>query len=417
METETTSPEGPTPGPDPIPPTDTPPVRLRHLVRGPGGPVGGVATGIANYFAVDPLVVQIAFVVGAIFGGAGILFYLAGWFLIPAYDKSPADRTGVGRIVAGSLGLIVGAMAVLSIVGGDGSFVLPLLVVGGGIYLLSQRPGESAALVGDVKDLLRPRNQPARPYGDPAAQSYSPDQGWATPRTDGSAYAGNFDPTQYPPPPSQYYAPRAPTVPREPGPPITAVVLALSAVVAGMMIWLNYATSLEIGAAAIFGSVLALCGAGLVVSAFTGRAWGLVPVGLIAALGVAVSPLADIAISSDGFGEFRYDVLVASDLEETYDVGAGELILDLTGFDLVDDQSVTLEMGAGSLVVILPQDMAVDVTAEARFGDVRLFEANDDGVSIELTDSYRPLGAPADEPVLTIDATTRFGEVVIRHEN
>lgn len=390
-------------------------MRMRHLVRGPGGPVGGVATGIANYFGIDPLVVQIAFVVTSFFGGAGVLFYLAGWFLIPAYNQSPADRSGLGRIIAGSIGLVVGAMAVLTIIGGDGSLILPLLVVGGGIYLLSQRPGESAALVGDVKDLLRPRNQPVHPRQGPGAPS--PDQGWATPRTDGSAYAGEFDPEKYPPPASSYYVPPSPTPPRQPGPPITAVALALSAVVAGMMIWLNYATRLDIGAAAIFGSVLALCGAGLVVSAFTGRAWGLVPVGLIAALGVAISPVADIAISSDRFGSFRYDVLVQSDLAESYDVGAGELTLDLTALDLVDDQSVLLDMGAGSLVVLLPRDMAVDVTAEARFGDVRLLDRSDEGVGIELTDNYRPLGAPADEPVLTIDATTRFGEVVIRHEN
>ena len=81
-----------------------------------------------------------------------------------------------------------------------------------------------------------------------------------------------------------------------------------------------------------------------------------------------------------------HDVLVPADLEAAYDVGAGELILDLTALELVDDQSVKLEMGAGSLVVILPRDMAVDVTAEARFGDVRLLDRSDEGVGIELTE-------------------------------
>ena len=65
METETTFNEDPIQGP---PPPQPPPPPIRRLQRGPGGPVGGVATGIGYYFGIDPVIVQIAFVVLTVFG-------------------------------------------------------------------------------------------------------------------------------------------------------------------------------------------------------------------------------------------------------------------------------------------------------------------------------------------------------------
>jgi phage shock protein C len=45
--------------------------------------VAGVAGGIAQYVAVDPVVVRIIFVALALFGGGGILLYLICWLLMP----------------------------------------------------------------------------------------------------------------------------------------------------------------------------------------------------------------------------------------------------------------------------------------------------------------------------------------------
>jgi phage shock protein C len=45
--------------------------------------LGGVASGIAEYFGLDVAVVRVAFVVMAVLGGVGIPVYLAGWLLIP----------------------------------------------------------------------------------------------------------------------------------------------------------------------------------------------------------------------------------------------------------------------------------------------------------------------------------------------
>jgi phage shock protein PspC (stress-responsive transcriptional regulator) len=59
-----------------------------HQARTLGRPVqdrmlGGVAAGIARYLDVDVTVIRILFAVLAVFGGAAIPIYLAGWLLIP----------------------------------------------------------------------------------------------------------------------------------------------------------------------------------------------------------------------------------------------------------------------------------------------------------------------------------------------
>jgi phage shock protein PspC (stress-responsive transcriptional regulator) len=45
--------------------------------------LGGVAAGIARYLDVDVTIVRILFAVLALFGGAALPIYLAGWLLIP----------------------------------------------------------------------------------------------------------------------------------------------------------------------------------------------------------------------------------------------------------------------------------------------------------------------------------------------
>ncbi len=54
----------------------TRPVRLPRQ-----GPVAGVAAGFGRRYHVDPVLVRVAFVVSTLFGGAGIVLYLAAWLL------------------------------------------------------------------------------------------------------------------------------------------------------------------------------------------------------------------------------------------------------------------------------------------------------------------------------------------------
>jgi phage shock protein PspC (stress-responsive transcriptional regulator) len=53
---------------------------------GHGRMVAGVASGLADYFDVDPTIVRVGFVALAFVGGLAVPLYLAAWLLIPDED-------------------------------------------------------------------------------------------------------------------------------------------------------------------------------------------------------------------------------------------------------------------------------------------------------------------------------------------
>jgi phage shock protein C len=71
------------PASDQIPPNGQ---ELRLHRGGRGRMVAGVASGLADYFDVDPTIVRIGFVALAFVGGLAVPLYLAGWLLIPDED-------------------------------------------------------------------------------------------------------------------------------------------------------------------------------------------------------------------------------------------------------------------------------------------------------------------------------------------
>ena len=65
------------------------------LRRGSDRVVGGVCSGLAEYFGVDPLFVRVVFVILAILQGAGFLIYLALWLLMkPPLDEPTGPKLG-----------------------------------------------------------------------------------------------------------------------------------------------------------------------------------------------------------------------------------------------------------------------------------------------------------------------------------
>lgn len=49
--------------------------------------LGGVCGGLGEVFTIDPTLIRILFVIAALFGGSGILFYLVLWVVIPTRSK------------------------------------------------------------------------------------------------------------------------------------------------------------------------------------------------------------------------------------------------------------------------------------------------------------------------------------------
>ena len=66
-------------------------VKGRRLERGSDRIVGGVCSGLAGRFSVDPLFVRVAFVLLTLASGAGLVLYVMLWFLVPEEGEPPRD--------------------------------------------------------------------------------------------------------------------------------------------------------------------------------------------------------------------------------------------------------------------------------------------------------------------------------------
>lgn len=86
--------------------------------------IGGVCGGIGEYFGIDPVLIRLAWVLFCLAGGAGVLFYIIAWIVIPPAPgyvdvqsvpaggaQAPTSATGVPS--NGYPGVLTIALAVL----------------------------------------------------------------------------------------------------------------------------------------------------------------------------------------------------------------------------------------------------------------------------------------------------------------
>jgi predicted membrane protein len=103
-----------------------------------------------------------------------------------------------------------------------------------------------------------------------------------------------------------------------------------------------------------------------------------------------------------------------SELKPEYRLGFGELELDLRRLEVpLGETRVEASIGVGELDVILPSDVAVAVTAEARWGDVDVLGRETDGRHART--GYVDPGFESASRRLVVEAEARGpGEVSVR---
>jgi phage shock protein PspC (stress-responsive transcriptional regulator) len=361
----------------------------RRLYRDPKGLIGGVASGFAEYFDVDPVIARLLWVV-ALLSGIGLPAYVLCWLIVPKAPSWPppgyVGRSGgaASQSTTWLSGVVILALAAMigSGLDGFGDYLLPAALVGFGVYLLNQRPlaassdgAAEAAAIADVGS-----GAPAEPSPEPRGL-------------------------------------------------VTPMVLSVLAIGAGTLVALGAAGVVHVSLATAAASGLALVGGGLVASLWLGRAPGLVPVGLglIALLlsastlerwvgGAAreVSESVHIQVNdaeSTGLGSRTYVITSLDELGPRYEVGMGQVVLDLSQLDLTgQERSVELEVGLGEATVIVPRDVALEVRGEVGTGAASVLGREIGGVDTRIERDDAGAGAGK----LRVDLEVGLGHAEVR---
>jgi hypothetical protein len=162
-----------------------------------------------------------------------------------------------------------------------------------------------------------------------------------------------------------------------------------------------------------FGAVsaiaLAIVGAGLVASAWIGRARGLVALGLFLALVVGAFAAVDVPIRG-GVGDATYAPATHARIRDHYRMAIGRLELDFGRGVLAGRRTeVSATVGIGRLVVRVPQDVRLVVHGHAGVGSVSLL-GRDRGSCCPTDEHIVRAGTPG-RGTLVLDARVGAGEV------
>lgn len=376
--------------------------------------VAGVLGGLGRRLGIDPVVLRVATVVLAIFGGVGVLLYAIAWLMVPAEDEERSvldqalgrgeDRRS-GTVPLALLLATVGLISGIGIIAGtwDGGVLLLLAVMG--VYLLLRRrddEAERARADGPQEAWFD------SPYVyDPtvaAAQAGTVGGGTATASATGTAgtratgsQPGPSGPTSGWPEGPDWGPPPGPPAPA-PEPPAArpakqrshlglitfcAALVSVGVLAVNEAAWANYPPALFIAVP------LGIVAVGLLVGAWYGRSRGLIFLGILLSLAlIPATWLSQWDFSDAGDATYTYTTAAAVPTEHRSH-GVGDNVYDLSGLTLTDDQTVRLsvEQGVGELTILVPPNADVTVSqASLGAGDMSILGESRDGAGQEFTD-------------------------------
>jgi hypothetical protein len=169
----------------------------------------------------------------------------------------------------------------------------------------------------------------------------------------------------------------------------------------------------DVDLAVAFAAGVAIVGATIAVGAMTQRrVGGLVFLGLVLLAAFGVAAATPVSISA-GAGTKQEQPATAAALKSSYELGLGELDLDLRGVTLpAGTTPVDASVGIGSLVITVPEDVALEIDAQAGVGEINVLGERDDGIDAHRT--FRIAGSTPNAPVLDIEADVGIGGIEVR---
>ncbi|HYN50314.1 MAG TPA: PspC domain-containing protein [Thermoleophilaceae bacterium] len=315
--------------------------------------IGGVCGGMGRYFNTDPLFFRIGAIALTFLGGAGLLLYLAALLLMPSEESGAAVvATGAERNRAF---VIAGVVVILLLAS---PFLLGFGFVAAGLFI------PLAVLVG-AGVLVWWLVSGEGPSGEP-----------------------------------KDIARRA---------ALGVGVLILCGALA-----LGGAVAVAAGPDWVVAALVIAAGAAILAGAFLKPVRWLVLPAVTLALAAGTVSAAGIDLDG-GVGEREYRPASATDLRERYELGMGELVVDLRDTDLPSgDIPLELDVGVGEARLLVPEDVCVATAAEVGMGNVSLFGRDNEGIDVDFEE--RP-DVDAGSTRVLLDTQIGMGELKVSHDD
>jgi phage shock protein PspC (stress-responsive transcriptional regulator) len=417
--------------PPPPPPSPPAPGTVRRLTRRPDNKIlAGVASGIAAYLGIEPWIVRIGFVILVPFGGFGILAYLIAWLLLPVEGSQQSLAGDVLRRppsgLRGYLGvaLILLAVAILASAFSEPGVIWAIVLIAFGVFLFRQDdpaeapdrrppppggPGQAATATTTPLPAAPAAPTTTEPLGPPPV----PGRGPMTLPPEAPVW-------EPPPlPPDRGAAWGAPPPPRRPRrrPFLGPLTFAVALIATGLALALNNLDVLDLSVGQVLAVFLTVLGGGLLVGTWWGRAWGLIPVGLLAVPVVAVAALAGPVPVEGGVAERLFQPTTPAEVRSTYRLAGGELILDLSKVDFGPGAPpVEASVAGGRVLVVLPDEVAAEVRGRVGVGALDLLGHVDTGAQVDSAVIEPAAEPPAEGAAATVklDLMAGYGVIEVR---
>lgn len=408
--------------------------------RGNNRWLGGVCSGLADKWGIDPVIVRGLAVVLTLFFGVGLLAYGVAWALLP----EPDGRIHVEEVARGqwSAGMTGAGIATLLGLGGSGTgafrdgdwFFWPVIWVGGIAWLIYW------AINRDKTKDAHPINLGAAPQqGAPGPESgQQPGQSWYGHSVKSADYSpstpANPSSTANPTPPSMFSGPVTPYLPtaqmyvkKQPvkskprlGAAGSFLVIGAAAVVGAAVMLLDAGNVIHLGGyeAGVAAAAAAItAGLGVVAAGMSGRTAG--GLGTFAVLALMFAGLLSLPASNtpvDAFNNTSWTPSSVASAEGGRSVVLGNATFDLTqlgdGTTLSADVDVPLKAVTANMTVMVPAGIPVTVKSELAAAQFSIDGKNDGGVlTQDMTSTINP-SATGYGLVITLQAVASNIDIV-----
>jgi phage shock protein PspC (stress-responsive transcriptional regulator) len=368
--------------------------------------IAGVAVAVADRLGMAPGAVRLIWFILGLFGGFGVLLYIAGWLLIPeegaeqSIAEDVTDRLGDTTAWLG-VGLIVIAgvipVTMLGWVRSDLAWAVALLSVGVLMY-----QGHLGTAFGP-----RPATESDEEDGDLADPDLDEAEAAEELPVSASAIEGGDEPPVATVVPTAVRIPR----PRRERSFLGRLTIGTVFVGLGIMAMLDTSNVIRPSFSHYMALAVGIVGVGLLVGSVYGRSRGLIFVGF----GLVPIMLASSVVTAafdGGWGDPVFRPRSLNDVDNHYTLTGGDMEIDLRSLDL-EGKVVEIEgdVGFGRLLVVVPEGVGIDLTAHVGFGDLILFGDHSGGVDVDRTVRVDGNG------VIVLDLDVGFGALEIVEVN